>query len=429
MVGRYNNGMKANGSRSRNPVIVIPGVLGSKLVAASDSTSVWGEWRRNFSDPASGHGAQLFGLPMATGARLDQLRSDVTVDGALGTVRGSVAGVPVRITAYGDVMSAMGVESHADTFVAERPATTGDTSTAFEFGYDWRRSLDESAIAFDEFLQRARRFLQVQRGSAEPIRFDVVAHSMGGLVLRYYLQYGAQLLPHDGSLPRLNWSGTAGIDTAIIVGTPNAGSLKMVDRLVRGIPGNPLHPAYGPVLVGSFPSGYQMLPRSRHRPGDDGVDLLDPDFWAARDWGPGASWLEEDRARQMPGVVSASERRAVAVDHLGKCLANARVFQQAMDRPLDALPDKLKLHLFVGEAQRTPARYAGGRGDRQLRWTDYGPGDGTVLASSVRLDEPGGPAPIPWHSITVLKSNHMRLVQDRQMLGRAAELLGAAGHA
>ena len=176
-----------------NPVIVIPGVLGSKLVVEDRSRSVWGEWRPGFTDPASSEGAQLFGLPMAMGRHLNQLRGKSQVDGTLGKVRGSIAGLPVKITAYGDVMSAMGVESYAGTFVKKHREDAHSGAAAFEFSYDWRRSLDECALEFEAFVLRATRFLQVQRGSSEPIRFDVLAHSMGGLVLRYFLQYGGQL--------------------------------------------------------------------------------------------------------------------------------------------------------------------------------------------------------------------------------------------
>jgi hypothetical protein len=264
----------------------------------------------------------------------------------------------------------------------------------------------------------------VQRNTSEPIRFDVVAHSMGGLVLRYFLQYGGQLLPYDGSGPRLNWAGAAYVDKAVIIGTPNAGALKMLDRLVQGIPGNLLHPAYGPVLVGTFPSGYQLLPRARHKPyaGDDN-DILDPEFWLSRDWGIAASWLDDERARQLPGLSSPTRRLEVAEDHMRKCLVNARVFHDAMDRPLEAVPRNLEFHLFVGDAQRTPSQFAGGRGDRHLYWTAYAPGDGTVLANSVRLDEPDRSPPIPWNSITVLKSSHMGLLKDRDLLGRVLDLL------
>lgn len=412
---------------SVNPVIVIPGVLGSKLVSDLDAQSVWGEWIPGFTDPTSSEAAQLFGLPMEIGTPLDQLRSGSQVDGVLGIVRGSVVGVPLKVTAYGDVMSAMGVESFSDTFVENRSEALSNGAEAFEFSYDWRRSLDESAIALQAFIHRATRFLQVQRNSSEAIRFNIVAHSMGGLLLRYFLQYGGQLLPHEGSGPRLNWAGAAYVDKAVIIGTPNAGAVQMLDRLVQGIPGNPMHPSYGPVLVGTFPSGYQLLPRARHKPhGDGDNNILDPDFWLSHDWGITASWLEEERARQLPGLSSPVQRLEVAEDHLRKCLHNAQVFHKAMDQPLEAVPDNLEFHLFVGDAHRTPLHFAGERGDRQLRWSAYGPGDGTVLASSVRLDEPDRSSPIPWSSITVLKSNHMGLVKDRQLLGQVLELLGRA---
>lgn len=414
---------------TRNPVIVIPGVLGSKLVAEADSRSVWGEWRTGFSDPASGEGAQLLGLPIEYGTPLDELRGQSRVDGTLGKVRGYIAGMPVKITAYGDVMSAMGVESYSDTFRRDREKDSASEAAAFEFSYDWRRSLDECAADFAEFVARTSRFLQIQRRSSEPIRFDVVAHSMGGLVLRYFLQYGRQLLPYDDATPRLTWAGAAHIEKAVIVGTPNAGSLTMIERLVQGIPSNPLHPTYGPVLLGTFPSGYQMLPRNRHQPcagastqAED--DLLNPDFWLSRDWGITASWLKEERARQFPDIDNQADRIEAAEDHLRKCLFSARRFQAAMDQPAPGAPEHLQFHLFLGEAQKTARCFSGTRGDRTVRWTDYGPGDGTVLASSAKLSEADGESPIPWRSINTLKSNHMGLLKDPALFTAVLALLG-----
>ena len=405
-----------------NPVVVIPGVLGSRLVADADSASVWAAWRPGATDPASGKGAELLGLPMEIGRPLDQLRNSSRADGTVRIVRGSVVGVPLTVNAYGSVLSAFGVESHTDTFATHREVTA--TAAAFEYSYDWRRSLDESAVDFEAFLQRATRFLQVQRQSSDPIRFDVVAHSMGGLLLRYFVQYGAQLLPSDGDGPRLNWGGAAYIDKAIIVGAPNAGSLRMIERLVKGIPANPFFPAYGPVLVGTMPSGYMLLPRSRHMPYARGAaDLLDPEFWLDRDWGITATWLGQERAKQMPGIDSPGKRLEVAEDHLRKCLDNARVFQEAMDRPIEWLPARSEFHLVVGDGVRTPSRFDGDRGNTRVRWTSYEPGDGMVLATSGRLDEPGGASPVPWTSVTTLSSGHMGLLKDPAPLGHVMGLL------
>ena len=249
---------------------------------------------------------------------------------------------------------------------------------------------------------------------------------MGGLVLRYFLRYGGQLLPYDEKPPRLTWAGAAHVEKAVIVGTPNAGSLKMVDRLVEGIPGNALHPTYGPVLVGTFPSGYQLLPRGRHNPCEAGnapVDLLDPDFWLARDWGLTASWLDTERARQLPGVDSPTERLAIAEDQLRKCLRGASLFQQAMDGPVENPPPHLEYHLFAGQGQKTPRRFGGKRGDRAVSFTDFAQGDGTVLATSARMLESDGHSPIPWHTVTALKSSHMDMLKDPKLLLAILELL------
>jgi hypothetical protein len=45
-----------------------------------------------------------------------------------------------------------------------------------------------------------------------------------------------------------------------------------------------------------------------------------------------------------------------------------------------------------------------------------------VLASSARLDEAGGRAPIPWHSITTSGAGHMGLLKDRDVLRRVVAM-------
>ncbi len=88
------------------------------------------------------------------------------------------------------------------------------------------------------------------------MQFDVVAHSMGGLISRYYLRYGNQDLPSDGSIPKLTWAGADVIDRLIMVGTPNAGYL---DTIVELLYGSPLQP-YPTAVLGTLPAYYQMLP-------------------------------------------------------------------------------------------------------------------------------------------------------------------------
>lgn len=421
---------------TRNPVIVIPGVMGSNLVAMESAKSIWGDFRdRNDSDAM-----RLIGLPMKLGAPLDQLQSLSESDGALGEIKSRVAGMTVRLSFYGDVLGALGVGSYSSTHGVWSKHNSDyhaseSTSVAFEFSYDWRRSLDESAAELQQFITQATRFLQLQRGNSDRIKFDIVAHSMGGLVLRYFLQYGGQRIPYDGSLPRLNWKGANDIETVVIVGTPNAGSLKVMDRLVSGLPKTPLTPAYGPIITGTMPSLYQLMPRTRHKPltkhGEtESPDLFDPDFWLSMQWGLANASRETELVKLLPGIASAAERRDVAIEHLQKCLKNAKAFHAAMDVPVPWRPSQLRLHLFAGDSKRTPALCAPSSDNRRLEFLRYAPGDGTVLRSSALLDERVGNdwtprllSPLKWDSVTFLPSSHMGLTRDPVFIDNVLYLL------
>ncbi len=66
------------------------------------------------------------------------------------------------------------------------------------------------------------------------VKFDIAAHSMGGLVARYYLRYGTSELPDDGTLPEITWAGARHVDNLVMIGTPNSGSLDSLINLVAG---------------------------------------------------------------------------------------------------------------------------------------------------------------------------------------------------
>ena len=88
---------------------------------------------------------------------------------------------------------------------------------------------------------------------------------MGSLVARYYLRYGAADLPADGSLPLVTWEGAKHVDHLVMIGPPNAGSVETLITLTEGLNPSPLLSTYPAAVVGTMPSVYQLLPRSRHR--------------------------------------------------------------------------------------------------------------------------------------------------------------------
>lgn len=408
----------------RNPIVFIPGIMGSKLVNAESAQSVWGDFSRSYADPKQRENRCLIALPMEYGSTLDRLVSTVEADGAVSVAR--PRRLPITVGAYRDILQTMGVGTGLPV-AKHRPEYNGERFSSFEFGYDWRRSLDEIARNLDRFLELATYFVQGVRGNSEPVKFNIVAHSMGGLVLRYYLRYGTQRLPYDGTLPRITWAGSERVAKAILIGTPNAGSAMAIERLVNGLPSKHLvHPGFDPCIVGTMPAIYQLLPRARHQPfmnsnGTFEGKLFDPSFWEYMGWGL-AGPHDDLLAIQLEGVDSAQKRREVALEHLAKCLGNAEIFHSSLDISAKP-PTSLELHIFAGDAINTASVVTGEPSEGKVRVIQYGAGDGTVLRSSALLDERVGGewqrnlvTPISWKSVTFSTSKHLALTRDRIVL-------------
>ena len=88
---------------NRNPVIVIPGLLGSKLVDQDTGDRVWGAFGLGQVDPNTPTGARQFALPMETGKSLKELRDHVKPDARSNVPTGS--SMPVPMTLSGSIRS------------------------------------------------------------------------------------------------------------------------------------------------------------------------------------------------------------------------------------------------------------------------------------------------------------------------------------
>lgn len=413
------------GDATRNPVIVIPGILGSKLRDAESGRVVWGAFIGTYANPSRGDGARLVALPMAEGRALAELRDGVEPTGVLDRVRVGILGLPVDLQAYLYILGALGVGGYRDQDLGESGAIEYGPGhfTCFQFAYDWRRDNVENARRLHAFILAKRAYIAAQLGRPEEgIKFDLVAHSMGGLLARYYLRYGTQDLPEDGSLPPLTWAGAATVERAVLVGTPNAGAVESFVQLVEGARLSFLLPRYPPAVLGTMPSIYQLLPRARHRAVLDaadpqgGLDLFEPELWERRGWGLAAPDQEEVLEALLPDVPDPAARRRIAREHLRKSLARAERFHAALDVPAEP-PPGLSLHLFAGDAERTPAvAEADGAAVRVAAWA---PGDGTVLRSSALMDErvgrawePGLASPIRWSGVHFVFTDHLAMTRD-----------------
>lgn len=414
-----------------NPVIVIPGILGSKLIDSNTGRIVWGAFVKDYANPEKADGARLIAFPMEKGVPLSDLKDGVVSDGALDKVKVSFFGIPVELNAYIRILLTLGAGGYYDESLYKDAQDYEidygkDHFTCFQFDYDWRRDNVETARLLHEFILEKKEYVERKRkelyGIEKEVKFDIVAHSMGGLVARYYLRYGARDLPEKGPIPEPTWDGAEYVDRLILIGTPNAGSANVIYDLVEGKKIGPFLPKYEAVIIGSFPSSYQLIPRDRHHAilnaNRETIDMLDYSTWIQNEWG--LADPKQDKVLQMllPEAKDSEERKEIARDHLKKVLNRANRFHEAIDYR-SSPPDYLKIYLIAGDAVPTKSVLIYNEDQGKFVLDRNSPGDGTVTRSSALMDErlggswePRLVSPIKWTNVTFIFNDHLGLTKD-----------------
>lgn len=414
----------------RNPVIVIHGYLGAKLKNYRNGKLVWGEFSTwDYFTGLSDSSIRDLALKMNSEGHPADWDDDVRAYAFLEDVRVLLFGLPVNLNAYEDMLSVL---RDAGYVQVGRPMPPGKNfPTLFPFYYDWRRDLPSNAARLHRYILERRAELQAEYEKRYglkdyDVQFDIVSHSMGGLLSRYYLRYGDADLPADGeSLPELTWKGSKFIDKLLIVGTPNAGYLDTFLELLNGLrvaPGTALYP---PAVIGTFATIYQMMPVQGFRsvlwkddPNGGEVDIFDPGLWVKMRWGLADPSQDKYLKVMMPEVTGASERRRIALSYQAYCLKRARQFTLAMQvkaRP----PEDVAMFLFAGAAFPTSRTVLVDRASGKVEVSEYAPGDGKILVTSANYDlredgywTPYLRSPITWDGVYLLNAAHMGITRS-----------------
>ena len=193
---------------------MIPGAFGSRLLDTHSKKEIW---------PRSSTK-----LLLSSFKGLEVEFDEETLDPAVSGIR------PYRIFRqglgrdfYGQILETL---QGAGGYTRRRPGEPVEPGQKnfYVFLYDWR--LDN--ISALEGLHRLIWQIRSDYGNPD-LRVDILAHSNGGLLARYYARYGPVDHLEHGSAPP-SYTGAPAIRRLLMVGTPNLGSMQPVLSHVRG---------------------------------------------------------------------------------------------------------------------------------------------------------------------------------------------------
>ncbi len=207
----------------------------------------------------------------------------------------------------------------------------------------------------------------------------------------------------------------------LTIGPPNAGSVETLTVLVDGLKPAPLLSTYPSTIVGTMPSVYQLLPRSRHQPlldvnGQPVTNVFDPMLWERYGWGLADPSQAHILEILLPDIADPQERRRVALDHQRKALDRAKQLTAALDVPATP-PPTTRLLLVAGDSMPTMSA-AQIQEDGRLKIIKHAPGDGVVLRRSALMDERNEKmlgsrltSPIGWNQVLFIFSDHLGMTK------------------
>jgi pimeloyl-ACP methyl ester carboxylesterase len=252
---------------------------------------------------------------------------------------------------YGNVLDTL---QQAGGYVRCRPghAPRAGARKLYAYVYDFRLDNVRAVRGLEELIE------QIRKDHGDPhLRVDILAHSNGGLLARYYARYGAAELPETGAF-QPSFAGAAAIRRLLLVGTPNLGTLQPVLSHLRGeeiglrrIP---------PEVVATCTGAAQMMPH----PGVPWLvdlggsvvhsDLYDIDTWRDFKWSLYDPRIAARTIERHGGGAEGRRYLEVLRAYMARNLARGSRFAESL--AVAPSPEDVRPYVFGGDCEPTLAR-------------------------------------------------------------------------